>query len=316
MNDKHARSFHEITDESKWLAMRARDITSTEVSALFGLNPYETHLELWHRKKEQQVVKFEGNERMKWGTRLEAAIAEGVAEDRGWKIRKKNDYGRIPALRMGASFDYEVTEPESALLEVKNVDGLVFKRSWTPEGDDTAPPPHIELQLQQEMLVGNRVRNHCAALVGGNSPVVVTRDADPDVQAALVEQVAKFWQSIEANQPPAPDYLRDADFLARKLYGTADGTEMNADADLDALLREFAELKDQASAVDGAVTIAKSKILERIGSHSRVLAASGTLSAGMTKPSTGTLITADMVGTYIGARAGFRSLRFTRRKEK
>ena len=41
-----------ITPSSKqdWLKARTEDITSTEVSALFGISPYTTAFELWHRK--------------------------------------------------------------------------------------------------------------------------------------------------------------------------------------------------------------------------------------------------------------------------
>ena len=70
-------------DNKHWLQLRTRDVTSTEVSALFGLNPWMTEFELWHNKKSQAVIEIEDNERMKWGRRLEDPIAQGVAEDTG-----------------------------------------------------------------------------------------------------------------------------------------------------------------------------------------------------------------------------------------
>jgi hypothetical protein len=74
-----------ITPDSQdhWLQLRTQDVTSTESAALFGMSPYVTQFELWHRKKSGEQPEFKTNERMRWGNRLEAAIAHGIAEERG-----------------------------------------------------------------------------------------------------------------------------------------------------------------------------------------------------------------------------------------
>ena len=64
-----------ITDKQSWLENRLLDVTSTEVSALFNLNPYQTEFELYHQKKDKVVVAISDNERMAWGRRLEDSIA-------------------------------------------------------------------------------------------------------------------------------------------------------------------------------------------------------------------------------------------------
>ncbi len=50
--------------------MRVQDITSSEISALFGLSPYKTAFELYHEKRAGEVMRIEENTRMKWGKRL------------------------------------------------------------------------------------------------------------------------------------------------------------------------------------------------------------------------------------------------------
>jgi len=122
-------------NESEWLALRTKDITSTDVAALFGLSPYCTLFELWHRKKNLTSVDFEATEWVKWGQRLQDSIAAGVAEDNGWVIRRMSEYVRIPELRIGASFDFSIETEyerpsetfEKGLLEIKNVDSLAFR---------------------------------------------------------------------------------------------------------------------------------------------------------------------------------------------
>jgi hypothetical protein len=111
---------------------------------------------------------------------------------------------------------------------------------------------------------------------------------------------------------PQADYDRDAEFLTR-LYGRADANVvLEADAETVDLLDEYTRLGELIDKRDGI----KARVLERIGRASKVTAPNGTLSAGMVKESAGTLITAEMVGTYSGARRGFRQFRFTPKKTK
>src|SRR3989304_3721530 len=99
-----------ISPENKeqWLEERTKDITSTDIAALFGISPWTTAYELWYRKKDRLIVEIEENQRMKWGLRLQDAIAAAIAEEQGWHIRRMDEYGRIPELRVGSSFDFSI----------------------------------------------------------------------------------------------------------------------------------------------------------------------------------------------------------------
>ena len=94
--------------EREWLAMRAKDLTSTEAAALFDASPYMTEFELNCIKTGKLPKDFEENDRMKWGSRLEGAIAAGIAEDYGLIVEPFKVYMRIPELRMGSSFDFKI----------------------------------------------------------------------------------------------------------------------------------------------------------------------------------------------------------------
>src|ERR1700690_947728 len=137
-------------DETHWHELRSKVITSTEVAALFGISPWMTLFELWHRKKNQTIVQIEPNTRMVWGNRLESAIANGVAEDYKLTIRPMKEFIQIPSWRLGASFDYAI-DPDGG-MEVKNVDGLAYKDGWLIQGDMIEAPPHIEIQGQTQFL--------------------------------------------------------------------------------------------------------------------------------------------------------------------
>jgi len=310
----------EITSQDQWLAERTKDVTSTEVSALYGLSPYLTEYELFHQKRQGHVVKFEANERMKWGNRLEAAIAHGAAEDQGWKISKLNVYMRDISARLGSSFDFQIDSSSDGpgILEIKNVDWLQYKQKWIDDGaGNIEAPEHIELQIQHQMEVSGH--NWCAlvALVGGNEQKVILRNRDRSIGQDIRGKVGEFWERIAANRAPSPDYTADAEFIIKQLRADADaGLVAQSDAALDELIERYAFLsqavKDQSALRDAT----RAQILERIGKASKVLSPLGSISCGMTKASLGTLVTADMVGKYIGGREGFRNFRFYPAKEQ
>lgn len=218
-----------------WLQLRARDITSTESPALFGLSPYMTEFELWHRKNDAAIVEIQQNDRMKWGTRLQDSIAKGIAEDEGWLIRRMDEYMRIDHLRMGSSFDYEIGRNEG-ILEVKNVDSLAFKEGWLVEEDQIEAPPHIEIQVQHQLAVSGFPKAYIGALVGGNRVVLLERTPDPKVIDMIKIKISNFWRSIDQKAPPAPDFLKDAEFISQ-LYRYAEPGKL-----FDA--REFSKIQD------------------------------------------------------------------------
>ena len=300
-----------------WLAMRRNDVTSTETAALFGLSPYATAFEVWHRKKDDEEPAFEDTERMAWGRRLESAIAEGVAADQGWTVEPFKSYMRDPELRLGSSFDYRIVDPVrgDGILEIKNVDKFAYGRSWIDDGSgEIEAPEHIELQVQHQMEVAELDYAYIAALVGGNEIRLLSRQRDRVIGAAIRTKVADFWASIESGTPPAPDYERDYDRIVRNSLGHVEDVTIDADDQLEALLEELRDVQAFRKESESKEKALKAQILERVGPASRVQCKFGTLACGVTKPNQGKLVTADMVGTYINSRAGFRVFRFTPKK--
>jgi len=270
--------------EQEWLDLRTLDITSTDVSALFGISPYCTEFEMWHRKKNRTLVDFKTNERVEWGKKLQDTIALGVAQEQGWKVRRMDEYMRDPELRIGASFDFSI-EGGNGILEVKNVDSLQFKRGWI-ENDDKSieAPPHIELQVQHQMAVSNRDYAFLAAFVGGNRVVLIRREPDLAVISAVKKRVAEFWKSIEDGIEPKPDYARDSAMIA-KLYGYAEpGKVVEATASMETLAEGYLEINRKIKALETAKAEAKAKILIELGSAEKAYSSGFTISAGMIGP--------------------------------
>lgn len=288
--DRIAREIVPFTTEEAWKRERSRDITSTTVSALFGISPYLTRFELWHRLQGNLVVADEPNERTVWGKRLEKSIAYGAAEDNGWTLRPMREYMRLQGLRIGSSFDYggapskfcrELPELDipAFLVEVKNLDSRVFREGWLETDFGLEAAPHVELQAQHEMLVSGILRCYIVALVGGNRPVILERDADARVHDRILEECEKFFAGGE----PEPDFMADAETIARLCGYAEPGKLIEATPEVEALARDYIGHATAKAQAEKAMAATKAKILREIGDAERVLSPEFTLSAKVVK---------------------------------
>ena len=306
------------SNQEHWLEMRKSDVTSTESAALFGMSPYITHFDLWHRKRTGIVPEFQTNSRMAWGNRLEAAIAYGIAEEQGWEIKPMKEYFRDPDLRMGSSFDFVITNlGEPVHLEIKNVDYLAFRDGWIEHEDGSVEgPEHIELQVQHQMAVSGFKRSFIGAFIAGNRGVVIERLRDEDVIAAIKAKVADFWRTVDEGQEPEPVMPGDAEVIIRLNQYAKPGKVLDASSD-DVLVDLIERYKVAAAAEKNASEdkdVAKAEIFKHIADAEKVLTGAWTVSAAMQAETLPTLITENMVGTSYGGRKGFRVLRINPRK--
>lgn len=289
--------------EAEWLAMREQDLTSTEAAALFGASPYATEYELHHIKTGQLKKDFEANERMRWGNRLEAAIAAGIAEDFGLIVEPFKCYMRIPELRMGSSFDFKIVgivegfsgderardmfrKHGPGIMEVKNVDSLAFRRSWIDDGEEIEAPPHIEFQVQHQLETADLGWTLLAPLVGGNTPKPVLRERDTEVGALIREKVAHFWARVDAGVPPEPDFTKDGDTISQ-LYVDNDGSSIDL-SDNPRVAELCTEYKDAGAAekdAKGRKDAAKAELLTIIEAAKAIQADGFKISAGTNKES-------------------------------
>ena len=295
----------EPLDHEHWLNLRAQVLTSTEISALFKCSPYTTAYEVWHRKANQTIVSLQENERMKWGTRLEASIATGIAEDNGWQVRPMKEFISIPEYKIGSSFDFRVVEPEPMILEIKNVDRLIFMKNWITEDELIEAPLHIELQVQHQMLVAGIDRAYIGALVGGNEVKLIERRADELVHKAIKAEALKFWNSITRGEQPEPNFERDAEFI-KSLYQHAEpNKEISADDRISEMAERYKVYSNEEREAAKNKEAVKAELLVAIGDAEKCRGDNFTISAGVVGP------------TQVSyERKGYRTFRINWRKKK
>lgn len=301
------RTVTENPPEKEWLELRKKDLTSTDVAALFGANKYKSLYQIWSEKRTGISEPFKDNDRMKWGRRLEQAVADGLCEDAGMACKPYKHYVRLDEHRLGSSFDCLTSD--GALLEIKTVDPYVFKKEWfkMPDGGYIAPD-HIELQVQHQMLVSGIDKAYIGALVGGNRSIPLQyREMDYKIHSQILARAADFWKTVDEESAPVIDFDNELDVKA-VIAGQShaepgkemqDGTdEMNnlASRHLD-IGSEIRELTKEQKSI-------KAQILDRIGDSERVLGGTWTINAGLQGPVE--------VDSY--TRKGFRTFKITKRK--
>ncbi|MGX0133061.1 YqaJ viral recombinase family nuclease [Cupriavidus metallidurans] len=311
-----------FSSEAAWLALRAKDVTSTEAAALFDVSPYTTEYKLHHTKLGKIIPDdISGVDRVKWGNRLESAIAMGIAEDHGIIVEPFKVYKRIPELRMGSSFDFQITgivdgfaadtyarrmflDHGPGIMEVKNVDGLQFRRTWTEDGEDIEAPPHIEFQVQHQLEVADVPWSMIAPLVGGNTPKVVIRQRDTEIGAMIRERVAHFWARVEAGVSPEPDFEKDAQTV-KDLYVDANGSTLDVSAfpRVAELCRQYKDASGDSKRADQTKRSAVAEILTIIEGATAAIGIPGfKLSANTTKA---TFICQDKANGYVWKISGY-----------
>lgn len=302
-------------NKDHWLEMRSRNLNSTEISCLFGCNPYLTEFELWHKKKEPKADVIASNERMDWGNALENAIATEAARKMNWSIEPFKEYLYLKDAKLGSSFDYifaPINGGYSTLLEIKNVDSLAYNKNWIehsgPNEDglfDIEAPLHIEMQVQHQMLVSGMSEAYICALVGGNTLKLTHRKANKNIEEAILRKAEQFWISIDENKPPKIDYEKDSDFLI-SLYNHAEPNKVIiAPPLLDELVSGYNTVSNAIKDLESQKEMFKAKILESIDDAEKVKGETYTISAGI-MPEAQVSFT----------RKSFRNFRITNKKQK
>lgn len=297
---RQVRFSHIPETDAIWKGLRKHDITSTESAALFGLSPYMSKFELYHRKRLKDVTEIQMNDRMLWGQRMEAIIAEGIGADNGVVVRKVPEYVRIVRSRMGATFDFEIAgvnlgimdrsrreygsttllqqmflDHGPGLFEIKATGYVEFRDNWTRNDDKTIEAPgHIEIQLQHQLHVKDSYEwGAIGVLVAGNSPKVTARMRDHEVGQGLEAACIQLWEDIKAGSEPDPTFPDDAPLIKSLNGQIADGKiyDGREDAELERLCNMYDDGLNAEGIGKAKKEQASAEIMKRIGDAGRAL---------------------------------------------
>ena len=251
----------QMKDRQAWLDLRNSGLGGSDAAVIMGMNPWKSRLALWAEKSGQKKPEdLSGNQRVYWGQKNEANIADWFEEVTGKQVRRRGMMRSCEHPWMLASVDREVIG-EKAGLEIKTA-GVDQAKLW---GEDEIPDMYY-LQCQWYMAVTGYDRWYIAVLIGGNDARwnVVERNQEQIDQ--LIEAGKNFWQMVQDLIPPPPDGSDSAREVLNEKYpgGKTEPVTMTEPEAVQAMVayrllaKQADELKKQTEAV-------KQHIMELMG---------------------------------------------------
>lgn len=186
-------------------------ISATEASALFDVSPYVTLWMLYRRFAHGEEAHVEPHVRMDWGTKLEPLVLAQAAEDLKFEVRpNRGEDGKQVYIRnglLGCTRDADVICPDRGpgACETKCVfDYRIWMSEWAGGNN---PPRHHEIQLQQQMKVGDGKTSYKWGVevvwVAGEL-YYFERKPIPKFWDALDVEAGRFFASVKAGNEPEP----------------------------------------------------------------------------------------------------------------
>lgn len=292
----------------QWHSLRAENIGGSDIAALFGESPYSSKLKLWHQKKgDLPADDLSSDENVMGGNFLEQGILDWANWKFGTNFTRPNIYMKHPGIK-GMACTPDALDGE-VMAQVKKVNSMTFGKKWEIEGDIiTNAPLHILLQVQHELACAGKNESHLIVLVGGMSVARMIVYRDDAVIAMIEKAVVDFWQSIEANDPPAPDFTSDGQTiqaLRQRMYISEDPQDMSGDNELSNAFHVHDEAKERMEEAEETKKAAAAQILYIIDNRKKVVCGPFRCTVVDNGGTPDKIITADMVGRVEKGRRPF-----------
>lgn len=249
-----------------------KTISATETPSLWNASPYLTRWMLWHKFHDNMDVSSPENPRMDWGLKMQPLVLAVAADELKMEVIPNHDDTYLRRGLLGCTRDADVICPDrgQGAFETKCVfDYRTWVTSWA---SGETPPKHYELQLQQQMYVGDGVKPFAwgvlSAWVAGEMHYF-ERKPIPELWAEMEREAEAFFESLKTGQEPDPFGVAiELPFLTA-VERIEEEVEY-ADADLARYARQLADARDDAKGCKQREDEAKVKLLAAMGSATRM----------------------------------------------
>ncbi len=241
---KLVMTVEEMKDRKAWLKLRNSGLGGSDASVILGVNPWKSRLALWAEKTGSIPPEdLSGNQRVYWGQRNEANIAEWFMEQTGKRVIRRGMMQSTEHPWMLASVDREVVG-EKAGLEIKTA-GVDQAKYWK---DDDIPDAYY-LQCQWYMAVTGYDLWYIAVLIGGNEARWTEVERNQEQIDILIKEGEAFWKLVQDKTAPLPDGSKSAgEALGEMNKGGRDGI---------IVLDDYKEIYDRYKSCEAAEKVAK-----------------------------------------------------------
>lgn len=213
-------------DREAWLQAKSKFVGASEVSALFGENPYMTTLRLWGLKT-GRIKPDPENRYMRLGSRMEPIIAEEYCLATGREIYPQVlESGGFISQLFGDTAMYSSVEaplsctPDRLVTQGGPVGTCQLKTTnpymaheWRDDDGSTAIPLRVQMQVQAEMAVLGLTWGSAAVLIGGCDFRYGDVEPNPRFVVAMYRKVEEFWFYVRTDQRPPDVTEKDRETL-------------------------------------------------------------------------------------------------------
>lgn len=319
-----ATQLMKIDNEADWLAKRKNYITSTQIPCLFGLEMdyAPTAFELFHITRGNLEDAFKANKFTIFGKLVEPTICAMIKHEQPqWIIEEYPFFAYDDTDSIGSSFDRIVRiDGKKYLLELKSTTYGEYKKKFTEHSEDDIEAPtayEVQMQVELDMVKDQGFDGILMAVFIADTRELryIFRTHDASMCNAIRIAVKDFNSLTVA---PEPDYAKDKSIIARVAPAADVNNEMDATQDnrITELASVIRAAKDLIKQEEAAAEAAQAELMVLIGTAKKVWTNSHKISVADIKPNVGTLITAEMVGTFYGAKNGFKRMTITATGEK
>ena len=258
-----------MTDD-RWIEARRTGIGGSDAPVVLGLSRWRTPYELWREKRGEGDPQPE-SDAMRWGRALEPLVRAEYIERTGRSVVVPDAimrHARYPW--MIATLD-GITDG-GRIVEIKTARS---SEGWGEPGTDEVPDVYI-VQVQHYMIVTGAPVADIAVLIAGHEYRQYEIQADTELQQAIIEAEAEFWQRVESGEPPDPVTEEDA---RRRWPRSSEGAARIADSETAELVRRLHEIQGSIDSLSAAASEIKTQIMAAMGDAERLIAPDGTILA-------------------------------------
>ncbi len=243
--------------ELAWLQWRRGGIGASEAAAVCGLSPWSSPYTVWLDKTGQLPLWHPPTEAMRWGNRLEPAVADAFAEEHDTAVTNRGlwvEHREDPWLR--ATLDgLAMVDDELCVVELKTSNGR--DGAW-----DEGVPLQYQVQVQHQLLVTGLQAAYIAVLLGGSEYRSYRIDRDESAIGALLTTLRRFWfDHVVPRVAPAVDGSPATGDALRTAFAKAQPRTVLLPPEAEGLLQELRDAKAAIKDAEARETAAQNGVM-------------------------------------------------------
>ena len=248
-----------------WLAKRMKVIGASDAGTILGLNPHESPMSLYLRKR-GEIESKEETLAMWLGHQMEPIIARRYEMETGRRLQDPGDYNILHHPQhewLTATRDRTaMLGDEHGPVELK-APGDRMAKDWS----DSESPLCYQVQLQIQMACMGAKVGEIAAIVGNQNFYCIRYERDDAFLQVVIPVLYEFWLGVQNGTPPDVDGSESTRKAIRLLHPDDNGKTLYLPEEFESQLARLTELEIGIDEMSIEAQTIKNKIMFTMGAN-------------------------------------------------